>query len=193
MRIYRIAIVVSLAGFLVGNLYAGTAIDSLALAHKFSPILVLTKDESGEYGNIRVTKPEPVKIMGAESADLLQFYVGNLSRKFGDLNWRSLNDSNWAPLPYPNVDFSQSHFAFLWGGLYRGSPFLNGRLQTAGHYIILPYFDYPGLLQQCGIVLTLARGVMQALTISIGVATLLTRLMCIYTIQHTMFMMKHSP
>ncbi|MCE2448346.1 MAG: hypothetical protein J4F35_08180 [Candidatus Latescibacteria bacterium] len=138
------AIIVSLAGLLVENLYADTAIDSLSLAHKFSPILVLTKDESGEYGTIRVTKPEPVEIMGAQSADPLQFYVGTLSKKFRDLDWSSLNDSNWNPLPYPNVDFSRSHFAFLWGGQYFGSPFLDGQLQSAGYYFILPYFDYLG-------------------------------------------------
>ena len=40
--------------------------------------------------------------------------------------------------------FHKIIFAFLWGGLYVGSPFLEGKLRPVGQYIISPYFNYPG-------------------------------------------------
>ena len=38
------------------------------LARKFAPILILTEETGGLWGDIRVTKPEPVEIAGADSA-----------------------------------------------------------------------------------------------------------------------------
>ena len=43
------------------------------LAKLFSPILILTEETGGKWGNIKVTKPEPVGIMGATSADNIWF------------------------------------------------------------------------------------------------------------------------
>ncbi len=71
---HRIVVVALLASFFIEDAYADPAGD-LALARKFSPILILTKETSGEYGNVRVTKPEPVEIVGAHSADSLRFRV----------------------------------------------------------------------------------------------------------------------
>ena len=45
------------------------------LAKMSSPILILTEETGGKWGDIMVTKPEPVGIMGARSADNLHFLV----------------------------------------------------------------------------------------------------------------------
>ena len=59
---------------LVGNAHESLASD-LDLAHKCSPILILTKDTEGEYS---VLKPEPVEIVGADSSSNLWFEVFRL-------------------------------------------------------------------------------------------------------------------
>ena len=41
----------------------------LELTRKFSPILVLTEDTGDSWGDIRVTKPEPVEMVNAQSTD----------------------------------------------------------------------------------------------------------------------------
>ena len=84
--------------------YADPASD-LALAHKFSPILILTEETSGEYGNVRVTKPEPVRIVGARSADSLRF---RCYEQHPETNppWEAtiVGFSGWNPtLTFPNV------------------------------------------------------------------------------------------
>ena len=50
------------------------------LAEMFSPILILTEDTQSDYGEdtnrgILVLKPEPVGIMGAQSAENLRFWA----------------------------------------------------------------------------------------------------------------------
>ena len=47
--------------------------DAERLAEMFSPILVLTEDTGGKWGDIEVLKPEPVEIMGAQSAENIWF------------------------------------------------------------------------------------------------------------------------
>ena len=42
--------------------------DAERLADMFSPILILAKETGQKWGDIKVTKPEPVEIMGATSA-----------------------------------------------------------------------------------------------------------------------------
>ena len=138
---YRMIIFTLLAALLMDDLGADPYLD---LAHKFSPILVLTEVTSDEFGDISIIKPEPVKIMDAESADSLRIQVKTLSKVLGDFDWRSINSDSWNPSLFPEVDFSQNRFAFLGGGKYFGSPFLEGGLQPIGNYIISPYFNYPG-------------------------------------------------
>ena len=89
-------VVVTLAALfmVVEEAYADRASD-LELAHKFSPILILTEDTSGEHGNISVLKPEPVEIVGADSSSNLWVsayeYNGNLAMS------EPLNSSRWDP------------------------------------------------------------------------------------------------
>ena len=56
--------------------------DAERLAKIFSPILILTEDTVSNYGDDRdggiiVLKPEPVEIMGAESAENIWFKVND--------------------------------------------------------------------------------------------------------------------
>ncbi len=124
----------------------GYADRNLELARKFSPILVLTEETGGQWGDIRVTKPEPVEIVNAQSADSIRFKIYNIlgQQLGGVLDWRSLNLNNWNP-PIATIDFSQNRFAFL-SRKYTGRPFLEGEQYAYAYaqYIIESYFDYPG-------------------------------------------------
>lgn len=131
--------------FMVRDGHAVDAASDSALAAKFSPILILTEERGGEWGDIRVLKPERVEIVGAESADSIRFRVYNvLGQKIGGTrDWRSLDLNNWqSPLP-SKIDFSQNRFAFL-TRKYTGRPFLDGNRYARGQYLISSYFDYPG-------------------------------------------------
>lgn len=122
MMKYRMAIGMLLAFLLLGDAYADPA-SNLALARKCSPILILTADTGGDYGTISVTKPEPVEIVGADSASGLWFEVFELSgRKVGTYpftaNWNpSLSGTlvryNWYPDPNRRPDFENNKFAFV--------------------------------------------------------------------------------
>ena len=65
------------------------------LAEMFSPILILTEETGGQWGDIIVTKPEPVGIMGATSADSIWFDIWSypgLVDSFGlDISGRSFH------------------------------------------------------------------------------------------------------
>ena len=139
---YRMSIIASLAIFVFSYVYADTAqttSNSLALAHKFSPILILTEATSREFGNLRVTKPEPISIMSAQYADSIRFEVRNIYKvKKGVSNWRSLFFNR--RINVDDVDFSQNHFAFLPSLFTQANP--SGYIP--GIYLIRPYFDYPG-------------------------------------------------
>ena len=128
--------------FMVGDGHADADSDA-ALAAKFSPILILTEEKGGEWGDIRVLKPEPVGIVGAESADNLKFQVynpnGGKVGKVRDLE--SLNFDNWQPSP-STIDFSQDRFAFL-PRKYQGQPVMDGRRYGFGQYQVVSFFDYP--------------------------------------------------
>ena len=52
---------------------ADTEAEDDRLAGMFSPILILTEETGGKWGDIIGTKPEPVGIMGAQSAESLPF------------------------------------------------------------------------------------------------------------------------
>ena len=68
-----IAVLTLLAG-LVADAKADAVSDSL-LAKRFSPILILAKETGHKWGDIKVIKPEPVEIMGAQSAENLRFWA----------------------------------------------------------------------------------------------------------------------
>ncbi len=111
------------------------------LAEEFSPILILAIETGQKWGDIKVTKPEPVEIMGAQSAENLRFEVSSsvTQAKLGDvdsyLNWHP-------PLLSPNVVFSQDRFAFFVNGLdYQGDP--PGDI-ARGTHVVKAYFDFPG-------------------------------------------------
>ena len=90
----------------------------LKLARKFSPILILTEDTGNRWGDIRVIKPEPVEIVGADSLSNLYFTAKSL-----DQRTRIVSDTlgiNWHPRidkdqieSNCNVDFSMNRFALL--------------------------------------------------------------------------------
>ena len=111
------------------------------LAKEFSPILILAEETGHKWGDIKVIKPEPVEIMGAQSAGNLRFGVFSTATKAksGDID----SYLNWdPPLLSPNVSFPQNKFAFFINGLdYQGDP----PGDTArGAYFVKAYFDYPG-------------------------------------------------
>ena len=70
-----IAVLTLFAALMAVDADAKTA-TATQLIEKFSPILILTEDTVGEYGVIKVLKPEPVGIMGAQSADNIWFKIG---------------------------------------------------------------------------------------------------------------------
>ena len=61
------AVLTMLAALLAAEAQVET--DEDRLAKMFSPILILTEETGGKWGDIKVQKPEPVGIMGATSAD----------------------------------------------------------------------------------------------------------------------------
>ncbi|MCY3735781.1 MAG: hypothetical protein OXG13_05235, partial [Gemmatimonadaceae bacterium] len=116
----------------------------LELARKFSPILILTEDTGNRWGDIRVTKPEPVGIMGAHSANSLQFHLDThlAGGDFFVSNWRDFNEFD-PPPAFPNVDFANNLFAHLGKTHeYSGVP-AQGYLNTTYRIQTLP-FQYPG-------------------------------------------------
>ena len=156
-----------LAVLMVEDVYADVA-DDLELARKFSPILILTEETGGEWGDIRVIKPEPVEIVGADSLSNLHFTAKDL----GNPRTSIISDTlgiNWHPQidkdrieANCNVDFSQNYFAFLRSncniyGIQNGRAVIYegiwSRCQTRDcglpripvRGLIFPgYFDYPG-------------------------------------------------
>ncbi len=74
----RMVIITLLALLMVEDAYADPASD-LALARKFSPILILTEETGGQWGDIRVIKPEPVQIVNTGSSSDLWFEVRALT------------------------------------------------------------------------------------------------------------------
>ena len=76
---------------------AETDAELLALAKKFSPILILTEETGHKWGDIIVTKPEPVGIMGATSTDNIQFdiYAHNLNGQLAKIASAPLSDETW--------------------------------------------------------------------------------------------------
>ena len=59
------------SGFMAAEVDAETKAEKLA--EMFSPILILTEETGGKWGDIIVTKPEPLGIMGATSVDRVWF------------------------------------------------------------------------------------------------------------------------
>ena len=139
-----IAVITLLSVLMVDEVKADSASD-LRLAKKFSPILILTEDNTGNYGKISVIKPEPVNIMRVKSADSLQIavYTSLGSKVAGFFRWGSLNNANWNPPAFSGVNFSQNRYAFL-DNKYTGKPLLKGKRRAYGIYRVDSYFNYPG-------------------------------------------------
>ena len=72
--------------------------DAERLAEMFSPILILTKETGHKWGDIKVTKPEPVEIVGAHNIAYMWFDIpgigqGNyLDSEYFNVNDLSLNE-----------------------------------------------------------------------------------------------------
>ena len=119
---------------------------NLERARLYAPILILTKDE--QESTRKVIHPEPVRIMGAESADSLWFNISRLrdssAYRLGDVSsFRSWNPTLQQRMNDLNigVNFLQNKFAFLPNKFrYTGIP-PNYNSDT---YRIEPRFDYPG-------------------------------------------------
>ena len=116
---------------------------SIQLAKLFSPILILTKHPTRT--NRIVLYPEPVEIMGAESASNLWFYFDK-EGKGHELSYVQYPGLGWSPnldSQLPLVNFSQNKFAFLPKRFtYVGSPPTSTLSNT---YQVTPYFEYPGV------------------------------------------------
>ena len=134
---YKGTIVVLVMSIMNGYGYADTDSD-LELARKFSPILILTKDEG--MPSRRVIHPEPVEIVNAKSSGALWFELRGLpeDRLMGDVE----SFLNWdPPIYHPNVSLGRNQFSFLSRKFeYRGRPRGLGR----GTYSLEPHFNYPG-------------------------------------------------
>ena len=95
---------------------AATDAELLALAKKFSPVLILTEETGHKWGDIKVLKPEPVGIMGATSADNIWFKIGNRLVQFSDETWFNSTDvesngKTWDP----RIELLKNKFAFFNG------------------------------------------------------------------------------
>ena len=137
---YKMVIVLSCILLLMKEVYADSAAIDSALAHRFSPILILTEDTIGEYGNISVIKPEPVEIVGANSARNLVFNIGE---KIAEVH----SFEGWIPplqnsVQHLGIDFAQNRFALLPRSFdYEGIP---PGVRESAQYTVKPRFDYPG-------------------------------------------------
>ena len=125
MMKFRMILSTLFALLTIENGYANIGSESerrrdLDLAHRFSPILILTEDITDRYGD--VIRPEPVEIVGADSARNLVFDVtAEITNENGDIYTVSgtVNSfEGWIP-PLQNsvqsfdVDFAQNEFASL--------------------------------------------------------------------------------
>ena len=160
----RLVVLTLFSGFMAIETQAATDAELEALAEMFSPILILTKDTQSDYGEDgypRVLKPEPVEIMGAESADNIWFDVFSLSKKLeasgrlssliesGVLDEDDIrrNQNIWFSAPN-KVDLLGNKFAFfdspnppVWTYKILGDS--QGSLGV-GEYLVKMYLDYPG-------------------------------------------------
>lgn len=113
----------------------------LERARLYAPILILTKD--GQEPTRKVIHPEPVRIMGAESADNLWFYINKVR---GSTMGSIMGFEGWTPALQTFVDkfgvnFSANKFASLPRRFkYEGTP----PNKVKGSYSVFPRFDYPG-------------------------------------------------
>ena len=116
------------------------------LAEMFSPILILAEETGHKWGDIRVIKPEPVEIMGAQSADSLWISSFDLDDKWvtegviGDYPSSITFEAFEARCP--KVDFSANKFAFFTPDcfLIHNGIHPNG---IAFHGKVRPNFNYP--------------------------------------------------
>ena len=139
-----------------------TETDAERLAEMFSPILILTEETGGKWGDIIVTKPEPVGIMGATSADNIQFDIYTHSRTgqlakvdsalLGDETWFNpkdvqSNEKTWDP-GKERIKLLENKFAYFNG--LRDLPFTataGSQNMTQGKSYTLKdaYFDFSGV------------------------------------------------
>ena len=126
---------------------ADAATDTERLAEMFSPILILAEETGHKWGDIKVTKPEPVEIMGAQSADSLWMSSFDLNDDWvtegviGDYPSSITFEAFEAKCS--KVDFSANKFAFLTSDcfLIHNGIHPNG---VAFHGKVRPNFNYPG-------------------------------------------------
>ena len=114
---------------------------------------ILTEETGHKWGDIKVTKPEPVTIMGATSADSIWFDIFDsaaflaASGRFGKLIDSGVLDKNEVRSHQQawNSDFLGNKFAFLTKSelSYQVSSTSKGKL-VPGIYALKIYLDYPG-------------------------------------------------
>lgn len=158
----RISVVV-LIPFLLGEY---SIADDLELALEFSPILILTEDTHGDFGNIRVVKPEPIEIVGADSVAGIWYNAKTLGgQRIGSAPYRRFRPFSEAHDLESNtesicpVDFSENHFAALaprCESYFSGSlpigldvtnpvpPLEEVVIPVSGGYVFPGHFNYPG-------------------------------------------------
>ena len=107
------------AGLMAADADAATDAELLALAKKFSPVLILTEETGHKWGDIKVIKPEPVGIMGATSADNMWFKIGSSLVQLSDETWFNPNDvksneKTWDP-GQNRIKLLENKFAFFNG------------------------------------------------------------------------------
>ena len=112
---FMIPVLTLFAALMAADADAKTA-TATELIEKFSPILILTKDTVGEYGDIKVLKPEPVNIMGATSADNIWFKIDGRLVQLSDETWFDpddvkSNENTWDP----RIKLLENKFAFFNG------------------------------------------------------------------------------
>ncbi len=143
----------TLLTILMAEMAKGSTSNDERLAKMFSPILVLTEETSTEYDDtepIRVIKPEPVEIMGANSASNIWLSAYNLepdhvasalisSATFPPADINS-NFRQWYPNGKVNLDANK--FGYLDHSnlkIYRATGGL-----VPGNYLTYAFFNYPG-------------------------------------------------
>ena len=125
--------------------------DAERLAKMFSPILVLTEDTGGKWGDIEVLTPEPVEIMGAQSAENIWFSSRDLNGKERSRITQGLSGDYNPPINLetveancPKVDFSANKFAFLTSDCYASYDRIHPNGVAFSGYVYPDHFNYPG-------------------------------------------------
>ena len=153
--LFMIAVLTLFTGLIIVDSEADTVSDSL-LAKMFSPILILTEETGHRWGDIIVSKPEPVEIMGAMSADNIWFELSTLDGRpiasdrlsrlieSGVIDTSDIkrNQSYWFPAPQ-KVDLLRNKFAFFTSTVPLRSYVVSKGSLEPGIYLVEMYLNYP--------------------------------------------------